>query len=96
MYSLPRSLPLLEETFVAAGGLGEECTLRQKLHLSLTAKAAIPLYRFQDLTKPIFVPTLSAADNEAETNITKKRISETFQQLYHSNNLAATSTVAIV
>ena len=61
----PRFPRLLAETFVDARGLGEECTLGQKLHLRLNAKAEVPPPVSGALANPIFVPTLSAADNQA-------------------------------
>ena len=42
MSKLPRSLRSHAETFVAAGGLREECTLGRKLHFSFYAKAVPP------------------------------------------------------
>ena len=45
---------LTAETSVAAGGLGEECTLGRKLHFSFTQRQF--LHRFQALANPIFDP----------------------------------------
>ena len=57
------------------------------------------LHRFQVLANPIFDPTLSAADNQASLknrnkHYQKKRISETFHQLYHIEQLCSDPAVA--
>ena len=54
----------------------------------------ISMYKKKQKKSPPFVLLLSRS--RTEINITKKRISEAFHQLYHLSDLAATSTVAIV
>ena len=94
------SLRLLAETSVAAvRGLGKECTLGRKLHLSLRREdgSSTGFRLLRTLFSSQLCQLLTTRPlSRTETNITKKRISEAFQQTYRSNDLAATSTVAIV
>ena len=90
---LPRSLRSHAETSVAAGGLGEECTLGQKLHFSFTQRQF--LHRFQALANPFFVPTLSAAGTQASlenrNKHNQKKGSPRLSNIYiTSNDLTAT------
>merc|ERR1712060_847648 len=80
-------------------GLGEESTLGRKLHLSLRRKdgSSTGFRLLRTLFSSQLCQLLTTRPlSRTETNITKKRISEAFQQTYHSNDLAATSTIAIV